>query len=106
MIAEKLGIDRAFSFGLVNLIEQGEESLVEHVEAGRLPISVAVEIARGNDHSVSLALSEAYQTGQLRGAKAQNGKATDCISLSSRKEYRTASRTWEAFHGWHAGESL
>ena len=69
VIAKKLGIDRTFSFGLVNLIEQGEESLVEHVEAGRLPISVAVEIARGNDHSVSLALSEAYQTGQLRGEK-------------------------------------
>jgi ParB family transcriptional regulator, chromosome partitioning protein len=69
IIAQKLGAERAFAYGLINLIEQGEESLVEHVEAGRLPISVAVEIARGNDHAVSLAMSDAYQTGQLRGAK-------------------------------------
>jgi ParB family transcriptional regulator, chromosome partitioning protein len=69
LIAEKLGIDRAFSYGLVNLIERGEESLVEYVEGGRLPIGVAVEIARGNDDALSVALSDAYQSGQLRGAK-------------------------------------
>jgi ParB family transcriptional regulator, chromosome partitioning protein len=69
LIAKKLGVDRTFIYGLVHLIECGEESLVEHVESGRLPISVAVEIARGDDHAVSAALSEAYQSGQLRGAK-------------------------------------
>jgi ParB family chromosome partitioning protein len=69
VIATKLGIDRVFIYGLVHLIERGEESLVEHVESGRLPISVAIEIARGDDHAVSLALSEAHQSGQLRGAK-------------------------------------
>jgi ParB family chromosome partitioning protein len=69
VIAQKLGVDRVFIYGLVHLIERGEESLVQHVEAGRLPISVAVEIARGDDHAVSVALSEAYQSGQLRGAK-------------------------------------
>lgn len=69
VIAQKLGIDRVCIYGLVHLIERGEESLVHHVEAGRLPISVAVEIARGDDHAVSIALSEAYQSGLLRGAK-------------------------------------
>jgi len=68
-IAQKLGVDRALIFGIVHLIERGEQMLVEQVEAGRLPISVAVEIARGDDHAVSLALSEAYKSGQLRGAK-------------------------------------
>jgi ParB family chromosome partitioning protein len=68
-IAQKLGIDRAVIFGIVHLIERGERMLVEQVEAGRLPISVAVEIARGDDHAVSLALSEAYKSGQLRGAR-------------------------------------
>lgn len=69
VIAKKLGVDRVFIYGLVHLIERGEESLVEHVEAGRLPISVAIEIARGDDHAVSAALSEAYQSGLLRGAR-------------------------------------
>jgi ParB family chromosome partitioning protein len=39
------------------------------VEAGRLPISIAVQIANGKDSEVSEALSEAYETGQLRGTK-------------------------------------
>jgi ParB family transcriptional regulator, chromosome partitioning protein len=69
LIAEKIGFDRAYIHGLVRLIEHGEESLVAHVEAGKLPISVAVDIASGNDHSISRALSEAYQNGQLRGSK-------------------------------------
>jgi ParB family transcriptional regulator, chromosome partitioning protein len=69
VIAQKLGVDRVFIYGLVHLIERGEESLVQHVEAGRLPLSVAIEIARGDDRAVSVALSEAYQSGQLRGAK-------------------------------------
>ena len=68
-IAAKLGMDRVYAYGLVHLIECGEESLVEHVEPGRLPLSVAVEIGSGNDHAVSLALSEAYRSGLLRGAK-------------------------------------
>jgi ParB family transcriptional regulator, chromosome partitioning protein len=69
VIANKLGVDRAFIYGLVHLVETGEERLVEHVEAGRLPIGVAIEIARGDDHALSLALSEAYQSGQLRGKR-------------------------------------
>ena len=67
-IAEKVGLDRTYIYGIVHLIEKGEESLIEHVEAARLPISVAVHIASGNDHEVSRALSEAYQNG-LRGSK-------------------------------------
>jgi ParB family transcriptional regulator, chromosome partitioning protein len=69
VIAEKLGHDRTYVYGLVHLIEHGEESLIEHVEAGRLPISVAIEIASGNDRAVSAAMSDAYQSGQLRGSK-------------------------------------
>jgi ParB family transcriptional regulator, chromosome partitioning protein len=69
IIAKKLGVDRVFIYGVVHLIERGEQMLVEQVEAGRLPITVAVEIARGNDQAVSLALSEAYRSGELRGAK-------------------------------------
>ena len=69
VIAQKLGLDRGFISGIVNLIEHGEESLVEQVESGKLPISVAVEIARGNDDTLSIALSNAYQTGQLRGSR-------------------------------------
>jgi ParB family chromosome partitioning protein len=68
-IAIKLGLDRAYLYGICNLIDKGEEFLVSSVEAGRIPLSVAVEIATGNNHEISRALSEAYEKGDLRGAR-------------------------------------
>ena len=68
-IAVKLGIDRAYLFGLCHLIDKGEDFLVAAVEAGRIPLSVATEIASGNNQEVSRALSEAYEKGDLRGAR-------------------------------------
>lgn len=68
-IAQKLGMERMYIAGIVHLVEHKEAALAAAVEAGRLPISVAVQIASGKDAEVSQALSEAYATGQLRGTK-------------------------------------
>jgi ParB family chromosome partitioning protein len=68
-IAFKLGLDRGYLSGICHLIDKGEEFLVGSVEAGRIPVSVAVEIASGNDQEVSRALSEAYEKGELRGTR-------------------------------------
>jgi ParB family chromosome partitioning protein len=68
-IARKLGMERSYISGIVHLVENKEVALIEAVEAGRLPISVAAEIATGKDANISQALSEAYATGQLRGRK-------------------------------------
>ena len=68
-IARKIGMERMYVTGIVHLVEHKEVSLIEAVEAGRLPMSVAVQIASGKDAEVSEALSEAYATGQLRGSK-------------------------------------
>ena len=68
-IARKIGMERMYISGIVHLFEHQEVALIEAVEAGRLPISVAVQIANGKDAEVSEALSQAYETGQLRGTK-------------------------------------
>lgn len=68
-IAKKLGMERVYITGIVHLIEHEEVALIASVEAGKLPISVAVEIAHGKDREISEALSEAYESGQLRGRK-------------------------------------
>jgi ParB family chromosome partitioning protein len=68
-IARKLGMERMYIAGIVHLVEHKEVALIEAVEAGRLPISVAAQIATGKDAEISQALSEAYATGQLRGTK-------------------------------------
>jgi ParB family chromosome partitioning protein len=68
-IAKKLGMERTYITGIAHLIEHEEVALIASVEAGKLPISVAVEIAHGKDREISEALSEAYESGQLRGNK-------------------------------------
>jgi len=68
-VARKIGMERMYVSGIVHLVEHKEIGLIEAVEAGRLPISVAVQIADGKDAEVSEALSQAYETGQLRGTK-------------------------------------
>jgi ParB family chromosome partitioning protein len=73
-IARKLGLDRTYIYGVVHLLEHSQESLIEAVEAGRLPISVAVNIASGNDHEVQGALAEAYEKGELRGGRLRAAK--------------------------------
>lgn len=73
-IASKLGLDRAYIYGIIHLVEHSEVALIQAVEGGRLPISVAVGIATGNDHEVQRALSEAYQKGDLRGTKLKNAR--------------------------------
>lgn len=69
IIAQKLGIDRSYVHGIVRLVERGEAKLIEQVELGRVPISVAVQIASGDDDEVQKALAEGYETGELRGFK-------------------------------------
>lgn len=68
-IAKKLGMERSYISGIVHLVDHEEAALIAAVEGGRLPISVAVEIANGKDREISDALAEAYESGQLRGHK-------------------------------------
>jgi ParB family chromosome partitioning protein len=68
-ISAKLDMHRSYVHGVVNLLERGEEKLIDHVERGRIPISVAVTIASGTDAEVQQALCEAYENGALRGHK-------------------------------------
>lgn len=68
-IARKLGMERSYIAGIVHLVEHEEVALIAAVEGGKLPISVAVEIANGKDREISDAMAEAYESGQLRGSK-------------------------------------
>ena len=68
-IAEKLGLDKTYIYGVINLLRHGEDDLIKRVEAGRLPIDTAIKIATGKDADIQRALSEAYENGTLRGAK-------------------------------------
>ena len=85
-IAKKLGLDRPYISGIVRLVEHGEDLLIRAVEAGRMPISVAVQIASGNDHEVQRALSEAYEKGDLRGSRLTAAKRIIAQRLEKQRQ--------------------
>lgn len=88
-IALKLGLDKGYITGIVHLVEHGEAKLIEDVEAGKLPLTVAIEICRNDDDGIQRALAEGYESGELRGSKLtsirrliqqRSGGAAACIA--------------------------
>lgn len=68
VIAEKTGLSLDYIKGILLLFEKGEERLLAGVEAGRIPLNVAITIAgAGDENAVQTALQGAYESGQLRG---------------------------------------
>jgi ParB family transcriptional regulator, chromosome partitioning protein len=73
-IATKIGHSISYVNSITHLVEHQAGDLVSAVESGRIPISVAVTIAGGNDQEVQRAMSEAYETGDLRGRRFRDAK--------------------------------
>jgi len=70
VIAQKTGLSLDYIRGILLLFEKGEERLLAAVEAGRVPLNVAITIAGASDEeAVQAALQDAYETGQLRGGQ-------------------------------------
>lgn len=92
-IAKKVGMDRKYIAGIAHLVEHDEVSLVEAVEAGRLPVWIAVEIASGNDREVSRALSEAYESGTLRGPQLASVRRLMAQRIAKRQKEGKAQET-------------
>jgi ParB family chromosome partitioning protein len=68
-IAAKTNLGKDYIRGIIRLLEQGEEYLVNAVEKGRIPLYQALHIASEDDAAVQRALAEAYESGALSGKK-------------------------------------
>jgi ParB family chromosome partitioning protein len=68
-ISAKIDLDRAYVCSITHLLDRGEERLIDAVERGTLPLSIAVRISAATDLDVQQALREAYESGGLRGQK-------------------------------------
>jgi len=68
-IAAKTNLGRDYIRGIIRLLEEGEEDLVNAVEKGRIPLYQALNIAAEDDAAVQTALTEAYESGALTGKK-------------------------------------
>lgn len=95
-ISAKVDLDRGYVYGVTHLLAHGEDRLIEAVERGVLPLTVAMEICAGANHDVQRALREAYESGGLRGQKlievkrilaqrAKNGKSISAQPVQPRR---------------------
>ena len=66
-IARKTGLSYDYVHAVARLLERGEQRLLRAVEAGYLPISVAMQICEADDQGVQAALHQAYENNLLRG---------------------------------------
>lgn len=68
-IAKKTNLGKDYIRGILRLLEQGEEYLVNSVEKGRIPLYQALIITTDDDVAVQRALAKAYESGALTGKK-------------------------------------
>jgi ParB family chromosome partitioning protein len=68
-IAPKIGVSVEYIHMIGLLLEKGEARLLTAVEAGILPLNMAIEIAKSSDEDVQNALTQAYTEKKLRGKK-------------------------------------
>ena len=66
-IARKTDLDVTYIRGILQLLAKGEERLLQAVEKGQLPVSIAISIATSDDKAVQRALQDAYERNDLRG---------------------------------------
>lgn len=106
-IAEKTGLTTYYVSSIAKLLERGERRLVAAVEAGYLPISVALEICESDDQGVQAALHKAYEGKLLRGrsliaarrlveVRKRSGKSTN-LEKRLRKQSMTPEALVKAF---------
>ncbi len=94
-IAAKTNLGKEYIRGIIRLLEQGEEYLVNAVEKGRIPLYQALNIASEDDTAVQMALTEAYESGGLTGKKLVDAQKI----ISRRKHY---GKSLSAPHREHA----
>lgn len=68
-IARKTDLSIEYVRGVIRLLEKSEHRLLRAVEAGQIPVSIAVDIAAADDAEVRIILQQAYEKKLLRGQK-------------------------------------
>ena len=68
-IAKKIDVKKPYVAGIVHLLKHGEERLLVAVEKGRIPLSIAIQIATATEDEIQRSLCQAYEEKTLRGRK-------------------------------------
>lgn len=73
-IAAKTQLSTKYVHGVIKLLDSHEHRLLRAVESGRIPVSVAVDIADADDVEVQSVLRQAYEKKLLRGGSLLRAK--------------------------------
>jgi ParB family chromosome partitioning protein len=73
-IARKTHLSLKYVRGVGKLLESREHRLLRAVESGKIPVSVAVDIAEAEDTAVQDVLRQAYEDNLLRGGRLMAAK--------------------------------
>ncbi len=73
-IAAKTQLSVKYVHGVIRLLESHEHRLLRAVESGRIPVSVAIDIADAEDINVQTVLRKAYENKLLRGGRLLTAK--------------------------------
>jgi ParB family chromosome partitioning protein len=65
VIGEKLDLDYHFVGELLSLVKNGEERLLHATMQNKIPLGIAIEIARADGPEAQIELLKGYETGQL-----------------------------------------
>jgi ParB family chromosome partitioning protein len=68
-IARKVGLDSGYVGGILRLLKNGEERLVQAVVKRQMPLRLAITVASEDDEQIQRALHEAYENKSLRGSQ-------------------------------------
>lgn len=90
-IVSKTGLSTKYVNDIVFLIEQGEQRLIEGVQRGAMPLTIALEIARAknDDRNLGEMLEDAYEKGHLKGKQITKAKRL----IENRERYGPSSRS-------------
>ncbi|MEZ5941179.1 MAG: plasmid partitioning protein RepB C-terminal domain-containing protein [Planctomycetaceae bacterium] len=94
-IADKTALDISYVRGMVKLWRKGEERLLQAVEKGQIPVSVAMTISSSDDKQIQKALTDAYEKNTLRGRKLLAARRLIEKRKTDGKGIRTAHRSRE-----------
>lgn len=70
-ISRKIGFSQSYINGILHLLNAGEERLINAVEKGIIPISIAISISRSDDKDVQKQLAELYDDGTFKKSDIQ-----------------------------------
>lgn len=107
-IGKKLDIADSTVAGLIALQNSGEERLLDAATSGRIPLGVAMDIAKANDVETQRELLKAYESKQLNQVSIRTvkrlidqrrfvGKERDTSNRSSRKKLTSAESLVNAY---------